>query len=49
MIERTLTIHAEPLERILSGPENSEMRSAPARIQGQLALSLMGAKAIVGK
>lgn len=48
LIERTLTIRAEPLEWILSGHKVWEMRSRPTRIRGRIVLSEKGAAMIKG-
>jgi len=47
MIARTLIIRAEPLEKILDGRKDWEIRSRPASIRGRIALSEKGANAIV--
>ena len=48
MIERTLTIRAEPLELILSGRKVWEIRSRPTSIRGRIGLSEKGAAMIKG-
>ena len=47
-IQRTLTIRAEPIRKILTGSKKWEMRSRPTRIRERIGLSVKGAGLIVG-
>lgn len=48
MIEKTLMIRGEHLEKILRGSKTWEVRSRPTNLRGRIALSEKGAARIVG-